>query len=259
MAASSLPTPAFDGKVGTLFVATSDDLRHWTKRGPAFASTPYAVRSSKSGSILTEMSGGRLVAARPKGRLWMYWGEGTCFAATSEDLVRRTPVEFGATTDRYLSYHPCAERPWDIHRRTGAARAPADPVSLAATVRLTACGARTPGPLAPRTGSSSSTTAPTTTSRGPLAGPLSYQPGQALFDANEPASRVARRFEPFLLPDTPDDQVGQVANVCFAQRLSSSTIGGTSTSAWPTRGSVVPRRPTGTPACPPRRSRGLDA
>ena len=55
---------AFDGKAGTLFVATSEDLCNWTKHGPAFASTPYALRSSKSGSIVTEVSGGRLVAAR---------------------------------------------------------------------------------------------------------------------------------------------------------------------------------------------------
>ena len=45
----------------------------------------------------------------------MYWGEGTCFAATSEDLVRWTPIEFDATRDRYLSYDPSAEPPWDIH------------------------------------------------------------------------------------------------------------------------------------------------
>ena len=32
---------AFDGKVGSLFVATSPDLRRWTKHGPAFARTPY--------------------------------------------------------------------------------------------------------------------------------------------------------------------------------------------------------------------------
>ena len=52
----------FDGKSGTLMVATSEDLRTWSKHGPAFAGTPYARRSSKSGAILTEVAEGRLVA-----------------------------------------------------------------------------------------------------------------------------------------------------------------------------------------------------
>ena len=49
---------AFDGKNGALFVATSPDLRAWTKHGPAFAGTPYAKRTSKSGSIVTRSSTG---------------------------------------------------------------------------------------------------------------------------------------------------------------------------------------------------------
>src|SRR4051795_13387972 len=82
---------AFDGKNGALFVATSEDLRSWHKHGPAFASTPSVKRTSKSGSVLTEIVDGRLVAARRHDRFWMYWGEGTMFAATSTDLVRWTP------------------------------------------------------------------------------------------------------------------------------------------------------------------------
>ncbi len=95
---------AFDGKVGTLFVATSGDLRAWTKHGHAFAGTPYAMRSSKSGAVVTEVVDGRLMAARVDGRFWMYWGEGTCFAATSDDLVHWSPVEFDATRDLYFTY-----------------------------------------------------------------------------------------------------------------------------------------------------------
>ena len=84
---------AFDGKVGALFVATSPDLRRWTKHGPAFAGSPYVRRSSKSGAILTELREDRLVAARREGRFWMYWGEGVIYAATSDDLIHWTPVE----------------------------------------------------------------------------------------------------------------------------------------------------------------------
>ena len=91
-------------------VATSDDLRTWAKHGPAFAGTPSARRSSKSGAVVTEVRDGRLVAARIDGRFWMYWGEGTCWAATSDDLVRWSPVEFDATGDRYLTYAPSPPR-----------------------------------------------------------------------------------------------------------------------------------------------------
>ena len=111
----------FDGKIGTLMVATSDDLRRWTKHGPAFRDTPYAWRSSKSGAVVTEVREGRLVASRFDDRFWMYWGEGTCFAATSTDLLHWAPVEYDATADRYLTYDGGA---WQVHRVPGpAARA----------------------------------------------------------------------------------------------------------------------------------------
>ena len=53
----------------------------------------------------------------------------------------------------------------------------------------------------------------------PALAPLSYQPGQALFDAEDPASCIARDSEPFLRADAVDAQDGQVSNVCFAQSL----------------------------------------
>ena len=55
---------AFDGKVGCLFVATSPDLRTWTKHGPAFAGSPHVRRPTKAGAIVTELKKARLVAAR---------------------------------------------------------------------------------------------------------------------------------------------------------------------------------------------------
>jgi predicted GH43/DUF377 family glycosyl hydrolase len=46
-----------------------------------------------------------------------------------------------------------------------------------------------------------------------------YQPGQALFDADEPGSPLARTTEPFLRPTVEHERTGQVDNVCFAQAL----------------------------------------
>ena len=210
---------AFDGKVGTLFVATSEDLRHWEKQGPAFAATPYALRSSKSGSIVTELSGGRLVAARIDGRFWMYWGEGTCFAATSEDLVRWAPIEFDATRDRYLSYDPSADQPWNIHVVPG--QRVLRPLLSARRRRFDSLLVE-PGPPALSTadgiillynGANHYIDGDASLE------PLSYQPGQALFDAEDPTSCIARDTVPFLRAGEVDARQGQVANVCFAQSL----------------------------------------
>ncbi len=205
----------FDGKSGTLMVATSDDLRAWTKHGPAFAGTSYARRSSKSGAIVTEVRDGRLVAARIDDRFWMYWGEGSCFAATSDDLVRWTPLSFDATGDRYLTY----DDGWKVHRVAG--QQMLRPLLFPRRHRFDSLLVE-PGPPA------------LLTEHGivllynganhwdggdPSLAPLSYQPGQALFDPVDPATCVARAAQPFLRADTDDEVSGQVANVCFAQGL----------------------------------------
>jgi hypothetical protein len=62
---------AFDGKASSLFVATSADLFHWEKHGPAFAASPYVRRWSKSGAIVTRTHEGRLVAAKVNDRYLM--------------------------------------------------------------------------------------------------------------------------------------------------------------------------------------------
>ena len=53
----------------------------------------------------------------------------------------------------------------------------------------------------------------------PALPPLSYQPGQALFDGADPAACIARATEPFLTAGAVDARAGQVGNVCFAQAL----------------------------------------
>ena len=200
---------AFDGKTANLFVATSDDLRTWVKQGPAFAGTPYARRWSKSGSIVTEVVDGRLVAARFDNHFLMYWGEGTCFAATSDDLVHWHPVEFDAGADRYLTYRSGS---WDVHRVPGTRvlrpllfPRPGSFDSLLVE----------PGPPAVRTedgvvliynGAALAATG------------VTYRPAQVLFDGADPLSPVARSQATCLEPDT-TGLGGQVADVCFAQGL----------------------------------------
>jgi beta-1,2-mannosidase len=212
---------AFDGKVGCLFIATSPDLRRWTKHGPAFAGTPYVRRPTKSGAILTELTGGRLVAARRDGKFWMYWGEGVIYAATSDDLIRWTPVEIETAPDRYLTLRPATParaQGWRIDHVSGpmALR----PLAAPRRGRFDSLLAE-PGPPAilteagvvliynganhPRTGD-------------PATPAFAYQPGQLLLDRADPTAVIGRPQGPFL-PIDPAEAGGQAGNVCFAEGL----------------------------------------
>lgn len=86
---------AWDRKVSRLSVATSRDLKHWTKHGPVFADA-YGGRFkdmwSKSASIVTQVKDGRQVIAQVDGKYLMYWGESMVAAAVSDDLIHWTPV-----------------------------------------------------------------------------------------------------------------------------------------------------------------------
>jgi predicted GH43/DUF377 family glycosyl hydrolase len=210
---------AFDGKAGTLFVATSDDMHVWIKHGPAFAGTDYAMRSSKSGAIVTEVVGGRVVAASRQGKYWMYWGEGICFAAVSDDLVRWSPVVFDATRDRYLTYGAQPERHWEIHVVSG--HDVLRPILFPRSGRFDSLLVE-PGPPALQTehGIVLLYNGANHSDRGdPELPAFSYQPGQALFDSVDPASCIARDTKPFLRPNQVGASEGQMGNVCFAQAL----------------------------------------
>ncbi len=77
-------------------VATSEDLVHWQKHGPAFQGAlggRYDNLKYKSAGMVTEPRGGRLVAAKLHGKYWMFWGEIEVGLATSDDLIHWTPVE----------------------------------------------------------------------------------------------------------------------------------------------------------------------
>ena len=210
---------AFDGKVGCLFVATSTDLRQWTKHGPAFAGTPYARRPSKAGSILTELKSGQLVAARVDGRYWMYWGEGTMYAATSDDLIHWSPLEIDVAPDRYLTWEAERRMPgWTIERVPGTKglRPIAGPRRYRFDSLLVEPGA--PAVLTPA-GVVLIYNGANHPSAGEAGTPaFAYQPGQMLLDALDPTAVIARLSEPFLRVD-PAEARGQVGNVCFAEGL----------------------------------------
>ncbi len=211
---------AFDGKASSLFVATSDDLRHWTKHGPAFAGTPYERRWTKSGSIVTEIVDGRLVAARVNGVFVMYWGEGTCFAATSDDLVSWTPMDFDAGADRHVSHHTTDRgSQWTVHRVPGSRAlrpllCPRPDCFDALLVEPGPPAVRTPEGIVLIYNGAALTRSPSGTVTG-----VAYQPAQVLFDPHEPGSVLARATEPMSFGHDGDALAGQVSGVCFAQGL----------------------------------------
>ena len=90
----------WDRHSAQLCLATSPDLRDWTKHGPLFEDfdtfrtmDPRGHNWSKAGVI---------VPRQIDGRWWMYFGEGGIYWATSEDLIHWTP----GTTDEHPMYAP---------------------------------------------------------------------------------------------------------------------------------------------------------
>ena len=73
---------AWTGKSDSMIVASSKDLRHWTKHGPAFGDG----RRARTGVVVSRLTGGRLVAAKVKGKYWMYFGLHS-LVATSDNLI----------------------------------------------------------------------------------------------------------------------------------------------------------------------------
>lgn len=86
---------SWNRKAPRLCVATSTDLKHWTKHGPAFAKAyngRFLNMGCKSGSIVQTIKGGKLVITKVNGRYLMYWGEEMVNTAYSDDLVNWTPT-----------------------------------------------------------------------------------------------------------------------------------------------------------------------
>ncbi|RPD41413.1 glycoside hydrolase family 130 protein [Chitinophaga barathri] len=81
--------------VARLGVATSRDLIHWEKHGPAFENAydgKFLEHWSKSASIVTQVRQGRQVITKVNGKYFMYWGEHGVYGATSENLLDWSPI-----------------------------------------------------------------------------------------------------------------------------------------------------------------------
>ncbi len=171
-------------------IATSKDLRHWTKYGPAFADAAggkYKDFAYKSAGILTKIQNGRLIAARLHGKYWMYWGEVEVRLATSPDLIHWSPVEDSAGKPKVL----LKARPGLFDSAFPEVGAPPLLLPKGIVVFYNGKNAATGGD--------------------PSIGPGAYSAGQALFSSNDPSHLIARTEHPYLKPELPFEKSGQYA------------------------------------------------
>jgi len=204
---------AFDGRIARLMIATSRDLKRWTKHGDVFASAyhgKYAALWSKSGSIVSRYEKGRIIATRVAGKYWMYWGDQNIWAATSDDLINWTPVEMAAGEQPPI---PLRGQALNMPRLkiivpTRAGKFDSDLVESGPPAMLTDKGILLiyNGRNGPAIGDSS-------LAEGTYAG------GQVLMDSGDPTKVIHRLAHYFIRPDRPYEITGQVGQVCFLEAL----------------------------------------
>ena len=187
-------------KTYSVGIATSRDLLHWTKYGPAFLTAyrgRYAHLRYKSAGIVTRLEKGRLIAAKIDGRYWMYWGEGAIRLAASRDMIHWSPVEDmrGAPIELL--------RPRPGHFDSTFPETGPPPVLTRAGIVVIYNGKNAAGK-----------------GGDPRLGPGAYSAGEALFDAKNPAHILTQTDVPVLKPELPYEKTGQyAAGTTFAEGL----------------------------------------
>jgi predicted GH43/DUF377 family glycosyl hydrolase/lysophospholipase L1-like esterase len=190
-------------KAYSIAIASSPDLKHWTKFGPAFQTAiggKYANTMYKSAGIVTKLQDGRLIAAKIAGRYWMYWGEGSIRLATSDDAIHWTPVEdVNGNAVELL-------RPRPGHFDSTFPETGPPPVLTSAGIVMLYNGKNAPQDARG--------------SGDPSLGPGAYAAGEALFEATNPAHLLTQTDKPVLKPELPYEKTGQyAAGTTFAEGL----------------------------------------
>ena len=184
---------AYDGTVARLMLATSRDLQKWSKYGPVLQGK-HKNAWSKSGAIVAARQGSRMIATKINGKYWMYFGDTDLFIATSEDLIRWTPVESDGKFKSVLTPRPgyfdsrlVESGPYAIKTEKGI-------VLIYNGMNLETGG-------------------------DPTLSPGAYCVGQALFSNDDPTRVVDRLEHYFMKPDRPYETTGQINQVCFAEGM----------------------------------------
>jgi beta-1,2-mannosidase len=188
---------AYDGNLARLCVASSPDLKRWTKHGLAFAQAgdSYKDQWSKSGSIVCRREGSRIIATQINGLYWMYWGDTKLFVATSKDLIHWTPLK-QANGELAFAIEP---RPGKFDSDLVE---PGPPALLTPNGILLLYNSRNKE-----------------TGGDPKLPAFTYAAGQVLFDPKNPSKVLQRSEGYFMHPDKDYEVKGQVGNVCFVEGL----------------------------------------
>ena len=180
-------------------IATSPDLTHWTKHGPAFLGAldgKYDHLQYKSGGIVTRLTGGHLEATKINGSYWMYWGEGALHLAKSPDLIHWTPLEAPDGTPLEV----LRKRPG--HFDSGFPEVGPPPILTARGIVMLYNGKND------------------ATHGDPALGANAYAAGEALFSPTDPSKLLTRTEKPVLKPEQPFEKTGQyIAGTTFAEGL----------------------------------------
>jgi predicted GH43/DUF377 family glycosyl hydrolase len=187
---------AYDGKTARLCLASSKDLRSWTKHGLILNDEKYRDTWSKSGAIVSRLEEGKITATRINNKYWMYFGDTDLFMATSDDLIHWDIVENEESKKIISVLHP---RPGYFDSRLVE-----------------------PGPYALLTDRGilliyNSSNA--LNNNDPDLPAFTYATGQALFDKEKPYKLIDRTESYFIYPDKSYEKTGEVNNVCFVEGL----------------------------------------
>ena len=187
---------SYDGKTARLSLASSADLRTWTKHGLVLRDEEFSDYWSKSGAIVAETVGNRQVARKIDGKYWMYFGDTDLFLATSDDLIRWEPCRSAESGKLISVLHP---RPGYFDSRL------VEPGPYALL--------RPEGIVLIYNGSNAANFSD------PALPKFTYAAGQALFDREAPYRQIDRTQGYFIHPDKDYEKVGEVNEVCFVEGL----------------------------------------
>jgi predicted GH43/DUF377 family glycosyl hydrolase len=166
-------------------IASSTDLKHWTKLGGAFAGTKWESAHVKSAAIVHEVKDGKLVAAKINGTYLMYFGETAVHLATSDDMTHWKPLET-----------PDGKMLTIMNPRTGFFDSALTEVGSQSVLTKDGIVVFYNG----KNGKPGN--------NDPSLRPGVYCGGQALFDQKDPTHLIARLDHPFIQPTYPWEKTG---------------------------------------------------
>lgn len=187
---------SYDGTIARLCIASSKDLRTWEKHGLVLGEGKYKNEWSKSGAIVSRLEGEKIIAAKIKGKYWMYFGDTNLFMATSDNLIDWEVVENEENKKMVSVLHP---RVGYFDSRL------VEPGPYALLQK--------DGILLIYNGSNAANY------NDPNLPKFTYAAGQALFDKENPFKLIDRMDDYFIHPDKPYEKTGEVNEVCFVEGL----------------------------------------